>query len=263
MAVRTAGRLEQQPAISVRHSIDATGAGGLEVVLPSPRAELRFDGSRSTDLALIRDWRDYHLLLFNIHGPPDGMIIEFSLHSGTEHPLHVTRRFLVKPGWNLYRFDLAELGAEIDLADVRSLRWRAPELRGPAEIYFDDFILTDNTRYLLGEDAGDGELFVQTRGRRICVGARGRFQLGFSDGVIVEWYGDNGPQNLTIATGLGPWPQPLPEDWSRRHDQPGGLRQPGTVRRLGQPGRGGPTRRRTVVLSRGGRGHLAFPVRRT
>ncbi|MFQ5806368.1 MAG: hypothetical protein ACE5I3_07955 [Phycisphaerae bacterium] len=208
-----------QPTVSVRRAIDETGAGGLKARLTSPNDLLLFDGARSEELALVRDWRDYNLLLFNIYGPPDGLLLEFWAQSGTDLPIRWTRNLFAQPGWHLYRFDLSEIGEELDLADVRALGCRAPELTAPIDLYLDDLILTDNTRYLLGENAAAGELYVVTRGRRIHVGARGRFELAFSDGVIVEWHADNG-QNLTVRSGLGPWPLPLPRDWSFRHADP-------------------------------------------
>jgi hypothetical protein len=210
---------DDQPAISVRHSIDETGAGGLRARLSAPELQLLFDGERSAKLALLRDWRKYNLLLFDIYGPPDGLMLEFTVRSGTDTPLRSTRQLFAEPGWQLYRVDLAEVGEEIDLADVRALCWRAPQLTAPVDLYFDDFILTDNTRYLSGQDAEPGELYLKSAGRRLIVGARDRFELAFADGVVVEWHaGDE--HNLTVRSGLGPWPVPLPENWSQRQAEP-------------------------------------------
>jgi hypothetical protein len=218
--------VEGQPGISVRHAINETGAGGLRARLTSPGERVLFDGQRSAKLALLRDWRKYHLLLFNIHGPPGGLMLEFAVQSGTATPLRATRRLYARPGWQLCRYDLAELGEEIDLADVRALSWRAPQLTEPVDLYFDDFILADNTRQLFGQDATAGGLYAQTVGRRIVVGARGRFELAFADGLIVEWRAGDG-QNLTVRGGLGPWPVPLPEDWSVRRAEPTVYDDPG------------------------------------
>jgi hypothetical protein len=210
---------KDQPTISVRRAVDQTGAGGLKAHLSSPNDQLLFDGARSKELALVRDWREYNLLLLNIYGPPDGLVLDFSVQSGTNVPMRWTRRLFAKPGWHLYRYDLSEIGEEIDLADVRALRWSAPEIGAPVDLFLDDLILADNSRYLLGETASDGELYVASRGRRIHVGARNRFELAFSDGVIVEWHADD-EHNLTVRSGLGPWPVPLPQDWSVRHTDP-------------------------------------------
>ena len=208
-----------QPEISVRRSIDETGAGGLRARLSSPDEQLRFDGERSAKLALLPDWRKYNLLLFNIYGPPGGLMLEFTVESGADTPLRSTRKLFANPGWQLYRIDLAELAEEIDLADVRALCWRASELTAPVDLYLDDLLLTDNTRYLFGKDAGQGELYGVSAGRRIIVGARDRFELAFADGVIVQWHADD-QHNLTVRSGLGPWPVPLPENWSRRRADP-------------------------------------------
>jgi len=208
-----------QPEISVRRSIDETGAGGLRARLSSPDEQLRFDGERSAKLDLLSDWRKYNLLLFNIYGSPDGLMLEFTVESGADTPLRSTRKLFANPGWQLYRIDLAELAEEIDLADVRALCWRAPELAAPVDLYLDDLLLTDNTRYLFGKDAGQGELYGVSAGRRIIVGARGRFELAFADGVIVQWHADD-QHNLTVRSGLGPWPVPLPENWNRRQADP-------------------------------------------
>lgn len=211
--------VEPQPEVSERHSIDETGAGGLRAHFGGPDDQLCFDSQRSSELALVRDWRKYNLLLFNIYGPPDGVMLEFTVRSGSDTPLSSTRKLFAEPGWQLYRFDLAGIGEEIDLADVRALCWSVPQLSAPLDLYFDDFLLADNTRYLFGEDVGEGELYGISSGRRIVVGARGRFELAFADGVMVEWHaGDR--HNLTVRSGLGPWPVPLPEDWSGRRADP-------------------------------------------
>jgi len=210
---------KDQPAISVRRAVDETGAGGLKARLTSPNDQLLFDGVRSDELALVRDWREYNLLLLNMYGPPDGLLLEFSVQSGSDVPIRWTRRLFAKPGWHLYRFDLSEIGEAIDLADVRILRWWAPEITAPVDLFLDDLILADNTRYLLDETAADGELYLVTRGRRIHVGARGRFDLAFCDGVIVAWHADD-DQNLTVRSGLGPWSVPLPQDWNLRQANP-------------------------------------------
>jgi hypothetical protein len=209
----------QQPSISVLRSRNETGAGGLRVRLHAPGDRLLFDGERSEELALVRDWRGYALLLVSIHGPPDGLLLEFCVQSGTEAPIHWTRTIHAAAGWNLFRFDLAEIGAQVDLADVRALAWRAPRIDAPVEIFLDDIILVDNQRHLLGEDAADGDLYVFERGRGTYVGVRGRFELAFRDGLIVAWTAGT-EDNLTVATGLGPFPVPLPAGWSAHREKP-------------------------------------------
>ena len=169
-----------QPEISVLRSRDAAGSGSLRALL-TPATELRFDGARSTELALIRDWRGYPLLLFSLYGPPEGAQVRFAVHSGTTVPLEWTRTLDVGPGWNLYRIDVAELGDTVDLADVRCLSWRMLVPSAPLELFVDDVILADNTRTVHGESAGPGELYVFEQGRRVHVGVRERFERFIAD----------------------------------------------------------------------------------
>lgn len=209
----------QQPEISVRRSRDETGAGSLLVQLPQPEYTLALDGRLSTDLALIRDWTAYPLLLMSIFGPPEGVLLELSVSSGTATPLTWTRTLPVRPGWNLFRLDVATIGDWIDLRDVRRLTWSAPHAEQPVSFYLDDLILTDNTEHVLGENAAAGELFVSTRGRRMHVGVRGQFELAFADGQIVAWRAGSN-ENLADIGGLGPWPVPLPADWATMRETP-------------------------------------------
>ncbi|MBU0639428.1 MAG: hypothetical protein KKB50_11235 [Planctomycetes bacterium] len=209
----------EQPSLSVLRSRNETGAGGLKARLAGPDDVLRFDGKRSEELALIRDWTGYAVLLLSVYGPREAVALEFSVCSGRDHLLRWTSTIHTKPGWNLHRFDLAEIGDAVDLADVRALTWQAPTSTEAVDLYLDDLILADNTRHLMGEDATSGQLYVYTQGRRIHVGARGRFDLAFADGVIASWYAD-GEQNLTLRDGLGPRPVLLDEDWDVRDDAP-------------------------------------------
>ena len=209
----------QQPTTSILHARNETGAGSLAAVLEGPDDRLLFDGKRSEQLALIRDWRKYALLLMSIYGPPGGVTLEFGVQSGEETPVSWTQTISVRPGWNLFRFDVATIGDRVDLGDVRALSWRASQATARVDLYLDDIILADNTRHVLGEDAGTGELYVLTRGRRIVVGVRDRFELAFADGLIVGWR-DPGGENLADIGGLGPWPVPLAEDWFSQPDAP-------------------------------------------
>ncbi len=204
-----------QPAITREHCIEATGPGGLAATLTSARDVLRLDGVRSESPTLPRDWRGFTLLLVNICGPPDGLTLDFAIHSGTEHPLRWSRRVFVRPGWHLYRYDLDRVGSAIDLADVRALSWQAPQLARPATLYFDDIILADNTELLTGADGAAQALYVRKRGRHLVVGSEGRFELALAEGVIVAWRAPGARGNQTVATGLGPWPVPLVEGWQR------------------------------------------------
>lgn len=208
-----------QPVVTILRSRNETGAGGLRARLADSDTRLLFDGQRSRELALVRDWRPWPLLLMSVYGPDEGVTLELTVTSGPPAALQWSRSVRIEPGWNLLRFDVATLGDRIDLADVRSIAWRAPHLDRGLDIYLDDILLVDNTRHVLGQEAGDGELFALTRGRRIVCGARGRFELELADGVIVAWR-EPGGDNLADVGGLGPWPVPLPEDWHARSAPP-------------------------------------------
>jgi hypothetical protein len=208
-----------QPTLSILRSRNETGAGGLKVHFGDATASLRFDGTRSTEMALIRDWRPYSLLLMSVFGPPEGATVEFAVESGTRLSARWSRTITLKPGWNLQRLDVATIGDRIDLADVRTLSWRLSQATTAADLYFDDILLADNTQHVFGEHAGSGELYAFTRGRRIQVGARNRFELAFHDGLLVAWRSGSA-ENLADSEGLGPWPVPLPEGWATESAAP-------------------------------------------
>jgi hypothetical protein len=202
-----------QPTLSILRSRNETGGMSLKARLSAPEDRLVCDGQRARERALVRDWHDYALLLMSIYGPPQGALLEFSLQSGQFTPLRWTRTLQIDPGWNLIRLDLAAAGERINLADVRALIWRAPQIAAPLDLYIDDVLIADNTQQVLGQQAGPGELYTFTRGRRIYVGARERFELAFADGHIVAWR-SGGDVNLADPDGLGPWPVPLAADWA-------------------------------------------------
>ncbi len=202
----------EQPGLSVLRSRNETGAGSVKAHLASSEHRLLFDGQRSDRFALVRDWSRYALLLLSIYGPDEGLTLEFTVHSGDELPTHWSRTIHARPGWNLYRFDVATIGDRCDLTDVRALAWQAPDISQPVSFYIDDIILADNSETLVAA-AGAEALHIQTRGQRIHVAAPGRFELQWADGVIVTWR-DAATLNLADVDGLGPWPVPLPVDWA-------------------------------------------------
>jgi hypothetical protein len=207
-----ASESRDQPWINVLRAREESGVGSLTATLSERGDALLFDGVRSQGLSLLRDWRPYSLMLMALFAPPQGQTLELSIESGSASPLRWNRTLNLSPGWNLLRFDLAEIGDEIDLSDVRRLAWRAPRAAGPLELSLDDLILADNTQTLLERDDSRPQLYAFRQGRRIHVGAAGRFELAFSDGVITSWQAGEG-LNLTVRSGLGPWPIPLPPGW--------------------------------------------------
>ena len=202
-----------QPTLSILRARNETGAASLKVRLEGPTDRLLCDGLHASQLALIRDWRAYGLLLMSIFGPPDGVTLEFGVRSGAPAALTWSRTLHARPGWNLYRLDVDTIGDAVDLADVRELWWRASEIAAPVDVYIDDLILADNTREIMGDRPVPEELHVFTRGQRIHVAARDRFELAFMDGALVRWCDPQGV-NLADTGGLGPWPVPLPPDWA-------------------------------------------------
>ena len=206
-----------QPGLSILRSRNETGAASLKGRLESADDRLLFDGKNSRELALIRDWTPYHLLMMSVYGSDDGATLELEISSGKHTPLSWTHTLHVRPGWNLVRLDVGTIGESIDLSNVRRLAWRAPEAYDAVEFYLDDLILTDNTRAIVPRTDDEDALYVLRRGRRIVVGAPGRFELALADGVIVSWRGPH-RQNLADPGGLGPWPVPLAANWNA---QPG------------------------------------------
>ncbi len=203
-----------QPTLSILRSRNETGGMGLKAVLADANDQIVCDGQRARERVLVRDWRDYGLLLMSIYGPPQGLMLEFTLQSGQQTPLRWSRTVPVHAGWNLVRLDLAAAGDWINLADVRAMIWRAPQSAAPIDLYIDDLIIADNTQPILGENAGPGEFHVYTRGRRLYVSVNERFALALADGQIVGWR-SGGDDNLADPDGLGPWPVPLGEDWRK------------------------------------------------
>jgi len=208
----------EQPILSILRSRPETGAGSLLARFRDSRYALVLDGRNSTALAVPRDWSRYPLLLFSVYGPAEGARLELQLRCGTDRSRRFTTHLAVHPGWNSCRLDLAEAAEAIDLHDVRSVAWRLPDLRAPAELYFDDLVLADNTKHLVGPEVAPGHLYVFQQGRRIHVGAADRFELALADGVITMLRAD-GQANLTVSSGMGPWPVPLRGDW-RSADTP-------------------------------------------
>lgn len=203
----------EQPWINLLRAREESGVGGLTATLKEPGDALLFDGVRSQRLSLLRDWRPWSLMLMEMFAPSQGQTLQFAIESGSDAPLCWSRTLRLSPGWNLLRFDLAEIGEEIDLSDVRRLIWRAPREAGPLDLTLDNLILADNTQTLLERDDSRPRLYAFRQGRRIHVGVMGRFELAFSDGVISRWEAGEG-QNLTVRSGLGPWPIPLPHGWA-------------------------------------------------
>jgi hypothetical protein len=205
--------------ISIRRSRQATGAGALEATFNRASDVLVCDNRNARDWSLIRDWSDYHLLLVSVYAPRDGVALQLEVGSGDTVVAH---RFdhngiPLTVGWNLLRIDLADLAERVQLNDVRSLGFTCVELTEPVTLYFDDFILTDNARDLLGSAEGaPGSLYARRQGRRIHVAAVGRFEVAFSQGRIAQWFDlaadPKRTEDLTGRGSLGPVPVVVASD---------------------------------------------------
>lgn len=206
---------ERQPQVTLRSSSN-TGVGALQASLSGPDDSIWLDGQRPESAELPRDWREYALLIASIHGPPGGALLEFTIHSGTSTPLIWSTKIRIQSGWNLVRVDLAEPGPSIDPSHIGAVVWAAPDIKAPIDLKFDDVLLADNTRWILPASDAPNALYVQSRGKRIYVGAPERFELAFADGVITAWHPSRDARsvNLTVASGLGPWPVALDATWA-------------------------------------------------
>lgn len=205
-----------QPALSILRSRDETGAGGLKAML-RPGDLVRFDGRRSRELALVRDWQAYPLLIASVFSPAEGLLLAVGIESGSTSVLRWEQVARLANGWNLLRIDVASVGARIHLTDVRAITFHLPESMQDTDLYIDDVVLADNTTDRSSVDTTGGGLYARERGRRLYVGLRDRFEIGFLDGRIVEWRAGGVPrgtrgapfvqsENLADEDGLGPLP---------------------------------------------------------
>jgi len=192
--------------LTVRKSRLATGAGALEVRLDDAEAALVVDDRSATEWALPRDWRRFELLMASIFAV-EPAVASVQIVSGFEQQVSWTSRPLpLRKGWNLLRVDLADVGRRTDLSDVRQIRLAVKAAGGPARFYLDDLLVADNTTTIFGNPAGDEPaLYVIKKGRRLHVGAVGRFELVFSHGLLAGWYDLKAdPKKRADLAGMGP-----------------------------------------------------------
>jgi len=218
---REVGGVSEPMSISVERARHETGVGSLKLSLTNSSQQIVASDSFESQWALYRDWSKYHLLLFSVFSPREFGGFTFSVRSGTDIPLTYRHpRIFLKPGWNLIRIDLARMGDEINLGDVREVRFWCEPLDTPIDLYLDDLILVDNEQRVFGRsDAEPGDLYVTAKGRRLAVGAVERFELVFARGRILQWFdlahdparvhnlvgaGSLGPNPVVISGGLNP-----------------------------------------------------------
>ena len=189
-----------------------TGVGALRALLTSPGQQVIAEDTPEARWGLHRNWADYRLLLVSVYAPRELGGLRISVRSGTDRPLTCRPpRMFLKSGWNLLRIDLAEIGEEVNLADVRELRFWCDPLDTPVELFLDDLVLVDNRREVLAPaDRQPGDLYAGVQGREIVVGAMERFELVFARGQIRRWYdlgSDPGRTRNLVGRGfLGPVP---------------------------------------------------------
>ncbi len=209
--IEPAGRGGAVGISTVRARLE-TGVGALRILLASPSQQIIAEDTPEARWGLHRNWANYRLLLVSVHAPRELGGFRLSVRSGTDRPLiWRERRLFLKPGWNLLRIDLAEIGEEVNLADVRELRFWCDPLDTPVELFLDDLVLVDNRREVLSPaDREPGDLYAAVQGREIVVGALDRFELVFARGQIRRWYdlgSDPGRTRNLVGRGfLGPVP---------------------------------------------------------
>jgi len=191
-----------------------TGVGSLKVTFAHAGVRLVCGSHPDSQWGFPRDWSKYHLFILSVYSPRQlgGFII--SARSGTDVDLRYENPpLLLKPGWNLIRLDLGDMGEQLDLANMRDLEFRCEPLTAPVDLFFDDLILTDNARDLYSTpEKLPGDLYVRSAGRRLIVGAVDRFELTFSRGRIRQWldlgFDRTRIHNLVGIGSLGPDPIP-------------------------------------------------------
>ncbi len=189
-----------------------TGVGSLKMSLLNSSQQVAALDSPGLKWGLHRDWTKYHLLLMAVFSPRDLGGFTFSVTSGTDQKLTYRHpRIYLRQGWNTIRVDLAGISEQINVADVRELRFWAEPLDTPIDLYLDDLILANNEVAMFGRSNGErGDLYVKSQGRRIVVGSVERFELVFHRGQIVQWFDlAHDPARLHNLAGrgaLGPSP---------------------------------------------------------
>lgn len=168
-----------------------TGGTGLRVQVGSVGDALVVESGESADWFLVRDWRDYDLLLLNIRPAAQGttLVTEISTGRGEQQRLAVSQAELAA-GWNELALDLGDVAGRIPLDDIRGVRLRAAGPGGgTAGFDLDDILLTRRRTRRWGDERNrEGLLYIRQRGLRLEVGAGGLFELVFSGGRVAAWY---------------------------------------------------------------------------
>ena len=190
-----------------------TGSAALAATLAGPADVIVVASPRDGDAFLKRDWRPYDLLLMAVHSPAPGLNLETRIVGGVSGQTVETRTdTTLASGWNYLRFDLAEIGEQVPLDDIREIRLSLDQPAAPpVTLHVDDLLLIGNRRDLMGDSANNaGKLYVQGAGRHWNVGVPGRFEVSFRNGQITRWFNlatdSYRLRNLVRGTSLGPMP---------------------------------------------------------
>ncbi|MCO6437838.1 MAG: hypothetical protein J5J06_12170 [Phycisphaerae bacterium] len=168
-----------------------TGGSALAFTSGSPNDVMVLSNAHADRWYLKRDWRAYDLLLMSIQAPRPGLTADLAIGTGAS----LNRRYSetavpLDAGWNVLRLDLAELGENLPLDDIQEIRLSLRDSGpSPVVLHIDDILLVSSRETLWGDpDGPEDQLYAQRVGRRFRIGANGRFDLGFSGGLIVEAY---------------------------------------------------------------------------
>ncbi|MGD8452143.1 MAG: hypothetical protein PVJ57_10025 [Phycisphaerae bacterium] len=183
----------------------------------APDQQLELDVASLSTTPAPTDWHKFGVLLYRLHAQGESANLTLILEAGPEGRQVWSEPVHAHAGWNHFQLDLDTIARQIDLSRVQRLSWRSAG-PGAVTIHLDDLRLANRTRWLLGESAEPGELSAYARGGWLHVASVGRYELVFHDGLIAGWFADS-PGNLTVGSGLGPWPVPLPAGWAAQ-EQP-------------------------------------------
>jgi hypothetical protein len=213
------GRLARDP----KKGRAETGAGALAVALTAPNESVVISSPQQGEWFLKRDWRPYDLFMMAVNSPAAGLNLEIKIVGGVSgSAVEARTETFLAAGWNLLRFDLAEVGEQVPLDDIQEIRLAVmnPPVP-PSTLYFDDFLLAGNRRDLMGDSANQsGSLYVQNAGRHWNIGAGGRFEISFRNGQIIRWFNLSADpyrlRNLVRGASLGPMPVLIEESKTLR-----------------------------------------------
>lgn len=190
-----------------------TGLGALAAPFSDPADAVVVTSPREGEAFLKRDWRPYDLLTIAVHSPTAGLMLKTGIVGGVSGQTVETQTdTTLSAGWNFLRFDLAEVGEQVPLDDIREIRLGlAHSTGGPVTLYFDDLLLIGNRQNLMGDPANtSGKLYVQIAGRHWNIGVPGKFEIAFRNGQITRWFNLASDsyrlRNLVRGTALGPVP---------------------------------------------------------